>query len=70
MELAELAVRASERWLKPGGALVVKLFQGEGVEDWTANLRKKFSSVRNLKPRSSRPDSRELYVVAEQFRSG
>jgi 23S rRNA (uridine2552-2'-O)-methyltransferase len=69
MELAELAVAAAQRWLKPGGALVVKIFQGEGVEEWTRDLRKIFGSVRNLKPRSSRPDSRELYVVAEQFRA-
>jgi 23S rRNA (uridine2552-2'-O)-methyltransferase len=68
MELAELAERAADLWLKPGGTLVVKIFQGDGVEEWTQRLRSKFDKVRTLKPRASRPDSREMYTVAEQFR--
>jgi 23S rRNA (uridine2552-2'-O)-methyltransferase len=68
MELAELAERAADRWLKPGGRLVVKIFQGEGVEGWTRDLRKKFAKIRTLKPKASRPDSREVYLVAEQFK--
>jgi len=69
MELAELAETAADRWLKPGGQLVVKVFQGEGLDEWTRKLRKKFASVRTVKPRASRPDSREVYVVAERFHS-
>ena len=66
--LAELAEQAADRWLKPRGRLVVKIFQGEGVEDWARNLRKKYARIRMLKPKASRPDSREVYLVAEDFR--
>ena len=69
MELAELAEAAADAWLKPGGALLVKVFQGEGVDEWLAGLRGKFDKVRLLKPRASRSDSREVYAVAEQFRA-
>jgi len=69
MELAELAAGAAETWLKPGGTLVVKLFQGDGVEDWFGRLHKKFAKIRTVKPKASRPDSREIYAVAEQFRA-
>ena len=67
MELAELAEHSADRWLKPRGQLVVKIFQGEGVEDWVRNLRKKYAKIRMLKPKASRPDSREVYLVAEDF---
>ncbi len=68
MELAELAVSACRRWLKPGGTLVVKIFQGDGVEPWIAEMRNKCANFRLVKPAASRPDSREMYAVAEQFR--
>jgi 23S rRNA (uridine2552-2'-O)-methyltransferase len=67
MDLADLALDAAERWLKPGGTLVVKLFQGEGVDTWIAEVRKKFAKVRLVKPKASRPESREVYAVGLQF---
>ena len=62
--LAELALEAADRWLQAGGNLVVKLFQGEGVDNWLMDARKMFKSVRQVKPEASRPESRELYAVA------
>lgn len=70
MELAELAETAADRWLKPGGGLVVKVFQGEGVEDWIRRIRGKFGTFRQVKPEASRPDSREMFAVARQYRKG
>jgi 23S rRNA (uridine2552-2'-O)-methyltransferase len=68
MELAELAETAADRWLKPGGAMVVKIFQGEGVEDWIRRIRGKFGAFKQVKPDASRPDSREMYAVAQNYR--
>jgi len=62
--LAELALEAADRWLVTGGNLVVKLFQGEGVDKWLMDTKKMFKSVRHVKPEASRPESRELYAVA------
>ncbi len=68
MELVELAEAAADRWLKPGGAMVVKIFQGEGVEDWIRRMRAKFGTFKQVKPDASRPDSREMYAVAQNYR--
>ena len=68
MELVALAEAAADRWLKPGGALVVKIFQGEGVEDWIRHIRGKYGAFKQVKPEASRPDSREMYAVAQKYR--
>lgn len=67
IDLADLAVQAAERWLKPGGGLVVKIFQGEGIEAWVRQNSKLFANMRCLKPGASRRESREVYVVGQQF---
>jgi 23S rRNA (uridine2552-2'-O)-methyltransferase len=69
MELVELAEAAADQWLRSGGALVVKVFQGEGVEQWIQRNRSKFGAFKQVKPKASRPDSREMYAVAQQFRT-
>lgn len=66
--LAELALELARELLKPGGALVVKLFQGEGFDEYLRELRGSFSRVLARKPRASRPESRELYLVGLGFR--
>lgn len=67
MYLADLALDAALRWLQPGGDLVVKLFQGEGVDAWIADVRGRFDKAHLVKPKASRPDSREVYAVARGF---
>jgi 23S rRNA (uridine2552-2'-O)-methyltransferase len=64
MYLAELALDAAESWLQPGGDLVVKVFQGEGLDEWVATARRQFAQMHFAKPKASRPDSREIYIVA------
>ena len=64
MYLADLAFDAAERWLKPGGAFTVKLFQGEGTDTWMKQVRERFAKSRLTKPEASRADSREVYAVA------
>lgn len=68
MHLADLAAEAAFRWLKPNGDLVVKIFQGQGVDAWVADLRRSFATVQLVKPKASRPESREVYAVAREFR--
>lgn len=64
MALAELATDSALRWLKPQGHLVVKMFQGEGVDDWVRARREDFSRARLAKPDASRSGSREVYGMA------
>ncbi len=68
MELAELASNAALRWLKPGGALLVKIYHGEGIEAWLRDTRRRFRRVQVVKPPASRPESRENYALAVDYR--
>lgn len=62
--LAELAVDFADRVLRPGGDLLVKLFQGEGFDPLLRDLRARYDKVVMRKPRASRPRSREVYALA------
>ncbi|MGQ0585984.1 MAG: 23S rRNA (uridine(2552)-2'-O)-methyltransferase RlmE [Gammaproteobacteria bacterium] len=64
VHLAELALEFARARLKPGGAFVVKLFQGEGFDAYLKLLRQAFTKVALRKPKASRPRSREIYLVA------
>ncbi|MGK2924537.1 MAG: 23S rRNA (uridine(2552)-2'-O)-methyltransferase RlmE [Lysobacterales bacterium] len=64
MYLAELALEFSRSQLKPGGDLVVKLFQGSDFDSYVREVRSLFASVQVIKPRASRPRSREVYLLA------
>ena len=68
VHLAELALEFARARLKPSGALVVKLFQGEGFDGFLKNLRLTFAKVTLRKPKASRPRSREIYLVARGLR--
>lgn len=67
MRLAQLAAEAAFRWLQPGGALVIKIRQGEGLDAWLAELRGRFARLKLAKPAASRQESRESYAVAQGF---
>ena len=64
MYLAELAMELAAEVLKPGGDLLVKLFQGEGFDDYLRDARARFQRVVIRKPESSRSRSREVYLLA------
>lgn len=68
MYLAELALDFAGRVLRPGGSFVAKLFQGEGFTGFVALARSRFEDVRLRKPAASRPENREIYLVARNFR--
>ncbi|PIE00465.1 MAG: 23S rRNA (uridine(2552)-2'-O)-methyltransferase RlmE [Thiothrix nivea] len=65
--LCELALDMATQVLKPGGGFVVKLFQGQGSDDFLKAVRKHFKRVKIRKPLASRPRSREVYVLAQHF---
>jgi 23S rRNA (uridine2552-2'-O)-methyltransferase len=54
--------------LKPGGSFVAKAFQGGGTDQLIAGLNKHFAKVRNVKPKASRQDSSEVFLVATGFK--
>lgn len=66
--LAEAVIQFAHDVLAPGGALCCKVFQGGAERELLAFLRRSFRSVRHVKPKASRAESAEMYVVATGFR--
>jgi 23S rRNA (uridine2552-2'-O)-methyltransferase len=64
MYLAELALEFARAHLKPGGDLVVKLFQGADFDGFLRQARSLFDKVQVIKPKASRPRSNEVYLLA------
>lgn len=69
MYLCELALDFARQVLRPGGTLVMKVFQGEGFDELIRDARSSFKRVLTRKPKSSRPKSREVYLVAGNYDS-
>ncbi|RBH57814.1 MULTISPECIES: 23S rRNA (uridine(2552)-2'-O)-methyltransferase RlmE [Pseudomonas] len=68
MFLCELALDLAGRVLRPGGDFLIKVFQGEGFDEYHRNFRKLFDKVQTRKPASSRDRSREQYLLGRGFR--
>jgi 23S rRNA (uridine2552-2'-O)-methyltransferase len=68
MDLAELALDFAVGHLKPGGALLLKLFQGAGFQELVQVARRRFVTVRMRKPEASRARSAEVYLLAREYR--
>ena len=68
MHLVDLAVEFAEQTLRPGGDLLMKVFQGRDFQPLILRLRRRFESVKLRKPKASRARSAELYVLARGYR--
>ena len=69
MHLAELAMDFADNHLKPGGAFLIKLFQGVGFDDYVRELRRRYDKVAIRKPDASRKRSPEVYALGQGKRS-
>jgi 23S rRNA (uridine2552-2'-O)-methyltransferase len=67
--LAEAALDIAEDVLKPGGAFLAKVLQGGAGQELMARLKRDFAKVSHVKPKASRPESAEVYVLATGFRA-
>ncbi len=66
--LAELALDFAAGVLKPGGDLLLKLFQGSGFQELVQSARRRFANVKLRKPEASRARSAEVYLLARNLR--
>ena len=64
MYLCELALDLASKVLRPGGDFLIKIFHGDGFDDYLRDVRKRFDKVQMRKPASSRDRSREQYLLA------
>ncbi len=68
MLLCELALDLAVKVLRPGGDFLIKVFHGEGFDEYLKEVRQQFEKVQMRKPASSRDRSREQYLLARGFR--
>ena len=67
--LAQAALEFAKTHLQPEGYFVVKLFQGQGFDQFVKAVRLCFKKVVISKPKASRNNSREVYLFARSFRA-
>jgi 23S rRNA (uridine2552-2'-O)-methyltransferase len=66
--LVEAALDLAEGMLKPGGTFLAKVFQGGAGGELVTWLKRSFAKVHHVKPKASRKESPEVYVLATGFR--
>jgi 23S rRNA (uridine2552-2'-O)-methyltransferase len=66
MHLAELALDFADKHLRPGGNMLIKLFQGAGFMDYRKAMQAMFASVASRKPDASRDRSAEVYLLGQR----
>ncbi|MHC1752034.1 RlmE family RNA methyltransferase [Humidesulfovibrio sp.] len=68
VELCERARDVALRRLKPGGDFVAKIFEGPDAKGFQESLRPHFEKVRVFKPKSSRAESKETFILGLGYR--
>ncbi len=66
-ELVMRALELTKSVLKPGGSFVAKIFQGAEFDDARASLREVFGKVRIIRPKATRNESYEVFLVGLGF---
>ena len=69
LNLADIVVEVAINTLKESGNLLVKLFQGKGTDEYMKDMRNYFGKIRIIKPKASRSNSREIYMLATGLKS-
>lgn len=63
-QLSLRALEWAQELLKPGGHFVCKIFQGEDWGDFVKRVRKSFKKTNIFRPRATRKESVETYIIA------
>jgi 23S rRNA (uridine2552-2'-O)-methyltransferase len=58
------ALALAEDLLVPGGHFLGKIFQGSGFDEMVKELKSRFGKVKGIKPRATRKESKEIFLVA------
>ena len=68
LHLAEIVTEIALSTLNDSGNLLIKLFQGKGTDEFLNEARKLFRTVRIIKPKASKTNSREIYMLATKVK--
>ena len=67
IQLVEAAFNVAEEWLAPGGTFVAKVFEGPDVQPFVQSIKARFAKVAMFKPKSSRAESKEIFILGLGF---
>jgi 23S rRNA (uridine2552-2'-O)-methyltransferase len=67
LELCEIALATAKKYLRPRGSFVCKLFHSEDFEKFRTELRACFGRVEVLRPKSTRKESKEIFLIGQKF---
>jgi 23S rRNA (uridine2552-2'-O)-methyltransferase len=68
MELGHAALATARRLLRPGGSLVIKVFEGEDLTELIRAVKQSFHPVKLFTPDATRNESWESFIVARGFK--
>jgi 23S rRNA (uridine2552-2'-O)-methyltransferase len=69
LNLAEIVSESALNNLKESGSLLIKLFQGKGTDEFLDDMRSSFQKVKIVKPKASRSNSKEIYMLASKLKT-
>jgi 23S rRNA (uridine2552-2'-O)-methyltransferase len=67
IQLVEAAFAVAEEWLARGGTFIAKVFEGPDVHPFVLSLKTRFAKVSMVKPKSSRAESKEIFILGLGF---
>ncbi len=67
VDLCEHALEFAQKVLRPGGALVLKIFEGDMMPEFMKLVKSQFRQVKLYGPEASRSSSSEIYIIARDF---
>ena len=68
IHLAKISLQIAKRFLKFNGNFLIKVFQGNELEDFVKEFKKNFKQTRIIKPKATRTSSSELYLLGLGFK--
>jgi len=68
LEFGERALEIAKKVLVDGGNFLCKVFEGEGINDFFKKIEQNFKLAKRYKPKASRKESREIYIIGKGFR--
>ena len=66
--LVDCVLLAIDQFLKKKGFAVIKVFQGESLDYTRGALKIRFNKIKILKPKASRPNSNEIYMIGKELK--
>ena len=66
--LVDCVLSAIDQFLKEKGSVVIKVFQGESLDYTKAALKIRFDKIKIFKPKASRPNSNEIYMIGKELK--